>query len=132
MQVNFIEELITDLDKIPGIPDQVRGTAIIALRQGIVQQLDIFKQTLLDGVQADMQVRDSNNMSKQLTDVCMRMYSTQGRQDGPDALHYHRNLLLENPLLFDQCLQSSIENNNVHDVMQLMRLRLSSMSQIIV
>jgi hypothetical protein len=128
MQVNIIEELIKELEQVPGISHQVHQTATATLRQGIREQLNIFKKTLLNAVSVDMEVKKSENLSTALSDVFMRLYPAHIPQVPAFStlVHYHKNLLLENSVLFDECLQSSMDRGNVHDVMQLMRLRLST------
>jgi hypothetical protein len=128
MQVNVIEELIHELGNMKGIPCDVRTQAIDALWQGISDHLDEFKKTLLDA-------KLSQSANTTLVDVCKRVLTKKHSQDSYadllnvsecDSLDYYENLLLENPLLFDQFLQSSIEDNSVIDVMCLMQFKLSN------
>jgi hypothetical protein len=128
MQVNVIEELVHELEKMKGIPCDVRTKAVDALWQGIGYQLDEFRKTLLDAKLADVELQQSLSVNTTLVDVCKRILTKEHVLDVSecDSLDYYENLLLGNPLLFDQFLQSSIKDNSVIDVMCLMQFRLSN------
>jgi hypothetical protein len=135
MQVNVIEELVQELEKVKGIPHDVRAKAVDALWQGIGDHLDEFKKTLLDARLADIELQQSLGANTTLVDVCQRVLAKKHSQDSCadllnvsacDSLEYYENLLLGNSLVFDQFLQSSIEDNSIIDVMCLMQFKLSN------
>jgi hypothetical protein len=101
-----------------GIPNDVRKKAIEVLWTGIRESLHTFNKKIA--------IAKETNMHAALLDLC--------RQEGfllniseHDSLDAGKVLLLENSVLFDQLMESSIKDNNVYDAMHLMRLKLSQM-----
>ena len=118
MQVNIIDKIMAEVEEWNGIPDKVRKSAIESLRQGITEQLNVFKHTLLRAKLVSLRTNTT------MHSVCQRVQNKHGC-----LLNFTEcsALLHENSSLFDHCLESSIEDNNVHDAMFLMTIRLSSM-----
>jgi hypothetical protein len=117
MQVNIIDKITAEVAEWKGIPDGVRKSATESLWQGITEQLNVFKHTLLRAKLVSLRTNTT------MHSVCQRVQNKHGC-----LLNFTEcsALLRDNSSLFDHCLESSIADHNVHDAMFLMTIRLSN------
>jgi hypothetical protein len=116
-----LHETIKKCEEMQGIPHDVRTKATEVLWQGINEALVVYKTKLVRA--------QSTSMHSALVDVCRRGIQRHQSRDAHGCLLNAggQNFWLENPLLFDQFMESSIADNNLNDVMHLMHLKLSQM-----
>jgi hypothetical protein len=114
MQVETVEELGKELEQISGVPVDVGARATATLWLGINAHLAEFKRTMASARKAVLE------------ETALAGIFTRATKNSAPVGCY-KSLFLADDRLWEECVQSGIDDTNVDDVMQLMKLRVTSL-----